>query len=301
MNRDALAQQQTTYPVRATARLTGLSPEVLRAWERRYGAVEPIRTSGGTRRYRAEDVARLRLLKRAVDAGGRIGDLAGLSSEALEQMARDERAVHLPVLDDLMNSVATLDAVRTQNLLSQQFAAVGAARFAADVACPLLHEIGARWEQGEIDVASEHLATSTLRSMLGPVLQHTRPASGAPVVLFATPPGERHELGLLVAAITAASSGVNVTYLGPDLPVDQIVSATKRSRAEVLALSVICLDPGEARTAIASLREQLSPQVGIWIGGAGSASMALAGVDHLANLDALEGRIALLLASEIRS
>jgi len=301
MKSDATANPAETYPVRAVVRLTGLSPEVLRAWERRYQAVEPIRTPGGTRRYRAEDIRKLRLLKKAVDSGGRIGHLAKLPSEELERRATEPDTRRLPALDELMEAISTLEVVTTQRLLSQLFAAVGAARFASDVACPLLREIGARWERGELSVASEHLATATLRSMLGAVLHHIGPSPAGLSVLFATPPGERHELGLLMAAITAASAGARPTYLGPDLPIDEILSAIKQTRPHVLALSVVCLDADQAKTQLLSLREQIDARVKIWVGGAGSESIALAGVDCLSGLEALENRIALLLASEISS
>ena len=136
------AQVAPTYPVRSAARLTGLSPEVLRAWERRYGAVEPLRTAGGTRRYRASDLERLRLLKAAVVAGHRIGNLAELSNPELERLGHASEAAPRDRLEEILAAIDGLDGAESQRLLSLQLSALGAIRFAREIAMPLVREIG---------------------------------------------------------------------------------------------------------------------------------------------------------------
>ena len=128
---------ELTYPLRAAARLTGLSPELLRAWERRYGVVEPMRTPGGTRRYTAADLERLRLVKAAVDAGQRIGDVASLDLEALKRHSTlADPPARTSSWKRSLTALDQLDDAAAQRLLSLQLSALGPVRFARDVAVP---------------------------------------------------------------------------------------------------------------------------------------------------------------------
>src|SRR5512147_187376 len=127
---------ETSYPLRTAARLTGLSPELLRAWERRHGVVAPIRTPGGTRRYRASDLERLRLLKAATDAGHRISSLAGLSNRELEQLGTPREPAPHDCLAGILAALDEFDAAEAQRLLALQLSVLGVVRFAHDVALP---------------------------------------------------------------------------------------------------------------------------------------------------------------------
>jgi DNA-binding transcriptional MerR regulator len=286
---------ETTYPLRAAAQLTGLSPELLRAWERRYGVVEPLRTAGGTRRYRASDLERLRLVKAAVDAGHRIGRVARLDSAELGRHAAPSGSPSRRGLDAVISVLERLDAEETQRLLSLQLAAVGPVRFAREFAIPLVHEIGERWADKRMSVASEHLATALLRSMLGSALLPTAASRLGPRIVFATPSGERHELGLQSAALTAMGAGANPIYLGAELPVEELLRATEQARASVLALSIVTLPADQAGRAIAAVRGGLPPEVRVWIGGARASDVApLDGVERIACLEELERQVTLL-------
>lgn len=289
------APEETTYPLRAAARLTGLSPEVLRAWERRYGVVEPLRTPGGTRRYRAADLERLRLVKAAVDAGHRIGRVARLDDAELAQRAASRGPAHTEQLEPILDAVDRLDGSEAQRLLALQLSALGPARFAQQVAVPLAHEIGARWSEDRLSVAAEHLATAVLRAMLGSALRPDLAARGGPKIVFATPPGERHELGLQVAALSAMGAGAHPVYLGADLPVEEILAAVARSRATVLALSLVDLSAAQGSRAVSALRAALPESIHLWIGGAAAGAIApLEGVEHIETLPQLEARVTLL-------
>ncbi len=261
--------EEMTYPVGATVRLTGLPPDTLRAWERRYGIVVPLRTEGGTRRYRASDLERLRQVKAAVDAGHRIGDVARLGPVELARIIAnpEESDSSAGVSEAIVTALSRLDGEEAERLIALQLAALGPSRFARRVAVPVLERIGADWAAGETCIAAEHMATSVLRSVLGASLRpSTVGTSGAPI-LFGTLPGERHELGLLVAAITAASAGGRVVYLGPDLPIVEFVRAADITGAAALALSMVASDPATAREHLCTLREQLPSTVQIWAGG----------------------------------
>lgn len=286
---------ELTYPLRSASRLTGLSPELLRAWERRYGVVEPLRTPGGTRRYRASDLERLRLLKGAIESGHRIGTLAGLSNEELEQLASPAEAGPPNRLDDILAALDELDGAEAQRLLGLQLSALGAIRFAREIAIPLVHEIGERWVGQRMRIASEHLATAVLRSMLGSALQPSASALRGARIVFATLAGERHELGVLMAALSSMGAGANPIYLGPEVPVEDLLHAVQRADAAALALSLVAAPASEVAGPLAALRAGLPAEVHLWVGGAGAASLPLPpGVERIESFEQLEQRVGLL-------
>jgi len=288
---------EPTYPLRTAARLTGLSPELLRAWERRYAAVEPLRTPGGTRRYRASDLERLRLLKAAVDAGQRISQVAGLDHDELKRRATTPDAAHGSPLDGILSAVDQLLATEAQRLLSLQLSALGPVRFAREIALPLAREIGDRWADEQLGVASEHLATGVLRSMLGSALHPSATALLGPRIVFTTLSGERHELGLLMAALTAMGAGANPVYLGPDLPVEDMLGAVERADAAALAVSVVSNPEARENRAFGAIRGGLPAEVRLWVGGAGARSLKLPeGAELIEDLDDLEQSVALLVS-----
>lgn len=288
-----LNAQEIDYPLRAVARLTGLAPELVRAWERRYRVVTPIRTPGGTRRYSAADLERLRLLKAAVDAGHRIGSVASLD---LTELKRVSSPAPSPAgrLDEIIRALNALEGAESQRLLSLQLSALGATRFARNVALPLLYEIGTRWTNGKMGIAQEHLATGVLRSLLGAALQPTASSLLGRRIIFATPTGERHELGLLMAALTAMGAGANPLYLGPELPVEDLLGAVEDTGAAALAISLVTLPATQAERIVGALRGGLNDNVQLWLGG--SAAMALStqrGVEMIGSLEDLEQRVTL--------
>ena len=144
-------------------------------------------------------------------------------------------------------------------------------------------------------IASEHLVTSVLRSVLGAALHPTSSTLRGPLMLFGTPAGERHELGLLMAALVASGAGANVTYLGADLPVEELLRAVDLTGAVVLVLALSASSQNESRRAIEALRGGLRNDVAIWLGGAGSAALSMTpGIELLASLDELDRRVGML-------
>ena len=286
---------ERTYSVRAVSKLTGLSPDVLRAWERRYGAVEPLRTDGGTRRYREQDVERLRLLQAAVRAGHRIGEVADLETSELRQRSVVPEPTPVGALGDVMKALERLDASEAERLIAGQLAALGPSRFASQFALPLLEAIGEAWAQARLCMASEHLGSSLLRSLLGSALRPTAAHRDAPLVVFGTPPGERHEMGRLAAARTALGAGANPLYLGPDLPLAELVRAVEATSARALAVGLVVIGHDEARQAVDQLRQALPKEVELWIGGArvGDLEPTL-GVESIESLERLEQRVEML-------
>lgn len=287
--------EETTFPVRVAARMTGLTPELLRAWERRYGAVEPLRTEGGTRRYTADHLQRLQLLRQAVDAGHRISDVARMDAETLLSIVTREDGRGAAWVEEVIVSLGQLDSERARSLFEDRAATVGMEAFAREEALPLLYEIGERWRAGEFSVAGEHLATSLIRSMLTGQLFSKKADASGPAIVFATPSGEDHDMGLLIAALTAAEAGASVTFLGANMPADDLVRCAISSHADVLALGLVTLPPEVAMPILETIRASLPRHIEIWLGGAGAQRCGpIDGVDQLSNLDQVVASVALL-------
>ncbi len=291
-----MGSEESTYPLRVAVRMTGLSAERIRAWEARHAVVEPIRTPGGSRRYRASDLERLRLLRDAVDAGHRIGDLARLDVPALRARVGESpaaAALHEVLASDVLwGSLARLEADRVRSLLEEKHAELGTLVFARRFALPLLAELGRRWAAGELSVSAEHMVSAQLTSMLGAALLAQRPDAGGPSVVFATPAGEPHALGLCVAALTATDAGATAIYLGADVPEDDLVASVERARADALALALVTLPRDVAEQGVRALRRRLPERVELWIGGAGASHCApVRGVVRLPDLDQLAAHV----------
>lgn len=291
----AAENADTTFPVRVAARMTGLTPELLRAWESRYAAVEPLRTEGGTRRYTADHLQRLSLLRQAVDAGHRISDVARMDEEALRACVTPASAGAESWIDEVIAALRQLDSERARALFEERAEKVGLVEFARDDALPLLYEIGDLWRSGNLSVASEHLATSLMRSMLASELFARASKGVGPTIVFATPSGEDHDLGLLIAGLTATENGANVVFLGANMPEPDLVECVESSHADVLALGLVTLPAKTAMPILKGLRKALPTRVSIWLGGAGARHCkSIRGVDHVSNLDQLMAHVALL-------
>lgn len=303
------------HPIRVAAERAGLTPEVLRAWESRYGVVDPGRTDGGQRRYSDRDVERLRRLRRATDAGRRIGDVAPLSEAELEALIREDAEARVEARPPGVSSDAAtalreralaaaraLDPDALRGALSRAVVGLVPAVVLEEIVGPLMRAIGEMWERGEIDPGEEHLASGVVRRVLGEMLDAVTDAgrSGdAPRLLVATPAGQRHEIGALMAAVTAAEEGWRVTWLGADLPAASIASAARRLRPRAVALSVV--HPADDRALgreLADLAGALAPGPRILVGGRAAAACAeaieAAGAVRVEDLDTLRAELGVL-------
>jgi DNA-binding transcriptional MerR regulator/methylmalonyl-CoA mutase cobalamin-binding subunit len=276
--------QTKRHPIRIVARRTGLSRDVLRAWELRYGIVEPRRTSGGQRLYSNSDIERLRLIQEALAAGRRIGQIAGLSSEDLGRLIEEDRAAARPValelraqggngkaarafLADSLAAVREMDAARLEATLSRAAVAVGASQLIDHVITPLMIEIGDLWTDAALTPGHERMATAVVRRTLDSIRGAMQQADG-PGLVVATPAGQHHEIGALLAAAAAAASGWRVVYLGADLPAESIATAVEVTGARAVALSIIFpSDDPDLPDELRSLRRQLNDEVLVIVGG----------------------------------
>jgi len=269
------------YPIRAVARLTGLSIDTLRAWERRYAAVEPVRGERG-RIYTDHHIARLKQLANLVERGHAIGSIAGMSDDALLRLSADESTTSAepgPAADltPLLAAIKLYDLDAIESHLARLAVVMSPRDFVMAVAIPVLREVGTQWEAGSVRPAQEHLVSAILRSVLGGLLRAMPRRTGAPRMVFATLPGERHEIGLLSAAVLAASAGAHAIYLGPDLPAADLAHACAKSGAKVLVLAATSPHAGN-HDELRGL-DKLPNDVKVWVGG----PEARAITDHLAD------------------
>jgi DNA-binding transcriptional MerR regulator len=288
------------YLIGRVTKLTGLSIDVVRVWERRYGAVRPARSNGGTRLYSDADIRRLRRLRQAVDGGHSISQAARLSETELDELIADAQPSieaadpYRAVRERFIEAIRTMDVVAADQELAHAAMLFPARELVKKIVAPILDEIGERWANKEFGVAHEHLASGLLRSTLGSLFRLYPPSGNADTMVLATPAGQRHELGLLLAALLAAAHGWRVVCLGADVPAAEIAIAVRLTNARVLTLSVATGHSGIDEE-LAAISRLVPFSTRIWIGGAEAAKhgdlITRANWILVRNLEELEDRL----------
>lgn len=300
------AEDEARHSIGVASNRTGVSAATLRAWEERYGAVRPERSDGGHRLYSDEELRRLRLLKRLTEHGHRIGRIADRPTAELAEMLaadrvptpgrRGEERLGDEYVEKLLRAVEAYDGDRLDAGFRRAALRLSADRLVDDVVAPLMRKIGEAWSAGKLSPAQEHLATGVAKRALGWVMDGLEPPEGAPSVVVAVPAGQRHELGAMLAAATAASAGWRIVYLGGGLPGEDVARAAADTGAKAVALSLVHpeRDPSTAR-ALRSLRRELPGRVAVIVGGraAGSYGRVLreTGAERLDDYEAFRSRL----------
>jgi DNA-binding transcriptional MerR regulator/methylmalonyl-CoA mutase cobalamin-binding subunit len=294
-------RQTPRHPMGVVVQRTGLTSHVLRAWERRYGAVEPGRTKGGQRLYSDADVLHLRLLKRATEGGRSIGSVAELSTDELVSLVGEDaesvRGRRLvggpevePYLGACLEAADRMDAQALREELMRAVVRLSPSEFAGTVVAPLLERVGELWERGRMRPAQEHVVSTAVRQVLDWLLGRFDAPPAAPLLVAGTPEGELHEFGAMLAAVVAADAGWRVLYLGPSLPASEIAAAADRAGAAAVAVSVVdgaLEDAARAGREVAALRSSLPEGVLLVVGGRRAASVEADGVTQVEDLVAL--------------
>jgi len=261
------------YSIKAVSQATGLTVETLRAWERRYGIVVPNRDPTGRRVYRADDVLRLRRLREATERGHPIGRLAELSEESLAQLLNDApdrrtRATSNAFVERILAAAQQYRSAECEQALTLAIAMMPPQRLVSDVLQPLLREVGERWHRGEFAISQERLISTIVRRHVGLMLDTYDRTARHQAIVFATLPGERHELGLLMSAMICASRGFKTHYLGPDLPETEIARYAREVGASIIALSVVLHEQlAQLPQQLEALAGAMAPGSVIWLGG----------------------------------
>ena len=265
------------YSIKAVSSLTGLGPETLRAWERRYETVTPARDSNGRRYYSQQDLEKLTLLANLTGRGHAISKVSGMAIGQLQQLLARSNAApdsEQPLfLGQIIDALMQYRIDLCEQLLKRALIAHEPLVYARDILAPTLIEVGRLWHEEKLSIAQEHMfsacVTRIILSMVNNLytLSHNRPG-----MLFAAPSGERHEFGLLIASLLAAGQQYNCYYLGADLPGKNIAEAARHLKPAVIVMSLVNTPP-DTET-IAQLNAVISytdvAKTPLWLGGSGS-------------------------------
>ena len=293
---------QATLPtldltIGAVERETGLSKDILRMWERRYGFPDPRRDAHGERIYPLEQVDKLRLVKRLMDQGHRPGKIIGRPVAELMALAsvRPRPAALRHELEIVLGLIRSHQLAELRRHLSQTLMRRGLHAFVMETVAPLNEAVGEAWMRGEFAVFEEHLYTEQIQSLLRNAVNSIQPQQGrAPRVLLTSFPQEPHGLGLLMVEALLALEGASCIPLGTEMPLQEIARAAQAHHADVVALSFSgAFNEKQAAQGLSELRELLPAGTAMWAGGAGLARLRrpLAGVEIILDLDELGDRV----------
>lgn len=289
--------------IRAVALATGIAADTLRVWERRYGNLASRRSAAGYRLYSEADVRRLQQLRALIDAGHAIGEIATLDDGELERLSTrvarppsPHGAEALPTRDRFLAAIDVLDTATADRAIAAARLVLSPLDLVRDLVVPLLHDVGDRWSRAEITVAQEHAASAVLRGHLGDLLRTVEPPLGAPAVIAATPEGEHHEFGALMAGIVAGTQGFRVIYLGASVPTVDLARTAADVGARAALISCVAMPASDAERAVLSIRRAMPREILLIVGGAPRREGALdePGIAHVASLDALPALLAKL-------
>ena len=269
------------HSIQTAAEKSGLTADVIRVWERRYKAISPERSASNQRVYSNDEIYRLTLLRKVTESGKRIGSVANLDTRELESLASDveiaqEIAPEASITDRrsynylevCLEDILSLNSRNFERHLQQALVEMGLVSFLKELVHPILIKVGNLWQNGNIRTCQEHFASAGIRSFLGRYIVDSNTDQKGPRVIVATPPNHYHELGATMAAVVAATRGWQVVYLGPSVPMEEMVFAAdcKQAAAVALSLSFPVIDP-QVPDYLTKLRRLLPDETSILIGG----------------------------------
>jgi MerR family transcriptional regulator, light-induced transcriptional regulator len=239
------------YNTRAVVQRTGVPADTFRAWERRYGLPMPARTDGNQRLYSDRDIATIAWLRDQTEAGLTISQAVQLfrRRELEEEPAYAERSTEPRALafdpdprmarfaSEIVEALIAYDALAASRVLEEALALLPVEDVCLHVLQPVLYEIGRRWERGQIEVSAEHFASAFVIRRLGALFNLSQPEAGRGPVVAACLEGELHEIGLLLTCLFLSRRGVKIVYLGPNLPLDDLIETVRRLRPPLVLLS----------------------------------------------------------------
>lgn len=260
------------------SRRSGVSTELLRAWERRYGLLRPTRSEGGFRLYSPQDERRVALMRDHLERGLSAAQAARLTLDEAERRTDEVPAVERGA-ESLREALDALDETTAHAALDRLLADVSVETVLGEVVLPYLRELGDRWERGETSVGHEHFASNLLRGRLLGLARGWDRGIG-PRALLACAPGEQHDLGLIVFGLALRERGWRITYLGPDTPLDTLADTART--VQPAAVVIAATTPERLAGTEASLRK-VARSASLWIGGvaASPATGKKTGARHL--------------------
>lgn len=262
-------------PINAVERETGISKELLRMWERRYGFPNPDRDAQGDRLYGPDQINKLRVIRRLLDAGFRPGKIISLEMPELEKLVASSHGNPSPILPpdlekELIEILQSREPHRVREYLNHQMVGMGLQSFILDLMQHANTIVGDAWMGGKIEIFEEHLYTEELQSLIRHTIGSLRPATQAPRVMLTTAPDEHHSLGILMVEALLRLDQVDAVSFGVQMPVRDIVQAVSRHKMDIVILSFSAAFPSNrAIEFLEELRFRLPLSVQIWAGGGG--------------------------------
>ncbi len=275
------------HSIRVVSQRTGLSPQLLRVWEKRYRTVTPSRTATNRRVYTSADVNRLILLRRATEAGHGIGTVAGLPARQIEELLKEDSqsasrgplaSVPVPaprtpaaVLEAVSRAILAMDPEALLEELDRSTGELGPARVLNEVVARLVDRLGEGGRTENFRAAHDHVAAATIRTYLGHLARTVQRPSGAPALLVTTPAGQWDDLGAALVAAAAAHEGWRVVFAGAGMRADEIAVAATQNRVRAVALNLVrpANDPWVTRELL-RLFQELPEGIAILVGGSGA-------------------------------
>src|SRR6476620_10907493 len=221
-----------TLRIGELSRRSGVSPELLRAWERRYGLLEPTRSPGGLRLYTPDDLTRVQAMQQHLAEGLAAAEAAALATST----ATGDEAPTAGAKDELAAALSSFDEGAANTAFDALLARLSLDALLREVVIPYLHELGEQWRRGEASVAQEHFASSLLRGRLLGLARGWGRGLG-PLAILACAPGEQHDLGLLAFGLALRARGWRIVYLGADTPIESVADAAKLSAPAFVVIS----------------------------------------------------------------
>ncbi len=264
------------YSIKAITSLTGLTPETLRAWERRYQCITPTRNASGRRSYSQTDLQKLKLLVILTRNGHPISKIANLSCEQLSQLQQAPEQTD-PQQSNLFNQI--IDAVKNyrieqcETLLKRALLACGPLDYARNILLPALHQIGVLWHEEKINIAQEHMFSSCVKRIVLTMVNNLhQPSKHNPSMLFATPSGEPHEFGILLGCLIAATRQYSCYFVGANLPGLDIVDACQHLNPDIIVIGMVKTPPeSDTLTELSRVLDYANGgKAKLWLAGSGA-------------------------------
>lgn len=267
---------ENKYSIRVAAELSGLTTLVIRAWENRYNAISPERTSGKHRLYSTDDIKKLKLLSSAIKSGSQISRIANLSIKELEERIRKDNPStpnqtlqpDTPYVEQCKQALRDLDSRLLEEIIIRAEINMGSMKVIDLLIVPLMNEIGEGWYKGEWRILHEHIISAVIRTYLGNKLSSYESSETSLTAIVSTPIGQKHDLGASAIALAAASAGFRVLFLGAQTPAEEIVRTAEESNAKLVLFSIVF--PGSVSTVkneIKILKKFLPENCSLLIGG----------------------------------
>lgn len=260
------------FNTKAVARETGVPADTFRAWERRYGIPQPQRTAGGHRLYSERDIAIIRWLRDRTDEGVNISHAVLLLGNSLavpeaEPAHNSEARTLTRLLEDFVQALTEFDLLRSESLLSEAFALYPFEQVLLDFIQPSMVEIGERWHRGEVNVAAEHFATQFVRRKLAGLMNVFEGDGQRGRIIVGCAPSELHDLGVLMSALFLVRRGWNVVYLGPQLPMNDLLESIRSVKPLLVCLSASTIESAMELVTVARSLHETFPKVYFGYGG----------------------------------